>query len=194
MTHATMLPDPRERCRVIRICVTGPESTGKTRLAHRLSAHFHAERVPEASRLYAERVTRELVVGDVERIADDHIAMADDATRRVIDRGGGTIILDTDLISTIVYGRHYYDFASDWLQDEARARRADLYLLCDVDVPWVSDGIRDRPRDRDAMFTRFVDALDERRANSAIVRGAWDARWERAVAACRASRDPDAAR
>lgn len=188
MTHPSIVTT-EEHTRVIQICVTGPECTGKTTLAQRLATHFHAELVPEAARLYAERINRELRSVDVELIAAEHIAMADDAARRVIDRGGGTLVLDQDLVSTVVYGKDYYDFSSEWLTTEARRRRAQLYLLCDVDVPWVSDGIRDRPIDREAMFALFAGALTELEVPVTRIRGSWDERWGLALSACRAVLD-----
>lgn len=183
MTHPFIANAP-EHIRVRRICVTGPECTGKSTLAQRLAAHFHAELVPEAARLYAERAHRALRSTDVELIAAEHMAMADDAARRVIDRGGGTLVLDQDLVSTIVYGKDYYDFTSAWVTSEAINRKADLYLLCDVDVPWVSDGIRDRPGDRPLMFALFANVLAELAQPVALIRGGWDARWAHALAAC----------
>ena len=164
--------------------MTGPECTGKTTLAQHLAAHFGAELVPEAARIYAERLHRALTLDDVELIAAEHITMADDAARRVIDRGGGTLVLDQDLVSTVVYGKDYYDFSSEWLTTEARRRAADLYLLCDVDVPWVSDGIRDRPSDRESMFALFANALTVLEVPVTIIRGSWDERWQLALGAC----------
>ena len=162
--------------RIRRICVTGPESTGKTTLARQLAELTRAEWIPEASRIYAERVDRELVASDVSPIAREHLALADPAAERARSRGAG-LVLDTDLVSTMVYARHYYDAVPAWIRNAERARRADLYLLCDVDVPWVADGVRDRPTDREAMFDQFRRALARRRANVIVVRGEWDARW-----------------
>lgn len=183
MSHPSIADTP-EHTRLRRICVTGPECTGKTTLAQRLAAHFHSEVVPEAARLYAERINRELRSTDAELIAAEHITMADDAARRVIDRGGGTLVLDQDLVSTVVYAKDYYDFSSSWLTTEARRRRADLYLLCDVDVPWVGDGIRDRPSERESMLRLFARALDELALPVLVIRGDWDARWQLALDAC----------
>ena len=61
-----------------------------------------------------------------------------------------------------------------------RERRADLCLLCDVDVPWVPDGARDRPQNRAAMFDLFRRGLAARDARRVIIRGDWATRWERA--------------
>ena len=162
--------------RIRRICVTGPESTGKTTLARQLAELARAEWIPEASRLYAERVDRALVASDVTPIAREHLALADPAAERARSRRTG-LVLDTDLVSTVVYSRHYYDTVPAWIENAERARRADLYLLCDVDVSWVSDGVRDRPTDREAMFRLFHRALVRRRANVVIVRGDWGGRW-----------------
>jgi NadR type nicotinamide-nucleotide adenylyltransferase len=168
---------------LVRVCVTGPESTGKTTLARRLAESIGTEWVHEAARTYAERVGRGLAAPDVAPIAHEHVTLAERAAERALARGADTVVLDTDLLSTIVYARHYYGAAPRWIEREDRARRADLYLLCDVDVPWIADGVRDRPTDREAMFERFRRALARRRANAVIVRGGWDERWRIAQSA-----------
>jgi NadR type nicotinamide-nucleotide adenylyltransferase len=168
-----------------RVCVTGPESTGKTTLAQRLAELAHCEWVPEASRVYAERKGSELVATDVPLIAREHIRLADTAAARARAKGDTLLVLDTDLLSTVIYARHYYRLVPDWIERMERARRADLYLLCDIDVPWIPDGIRDRPANREEMFALFRDALIRRKAACVLVHGSWEERWaiaERAIA------------
>jgi NadR type nicotinamide-nucleotide adenylyltransferase len=162
---------------LVRICVTGPESTGKTTLARRLAESLHTEWVPEASRLYAERVGRPLTADDVTPIGHEHVALAEEGAARARRRGATTLILDTDLVSTAVYARHYYGSLPPWVRREERVRRADLYLLCDVDVPWIADGVRDRPGERERMFDQFHQALTRRAARFVVVRGSWAERW-----------------
>jgi NadR type nicotinamide-nucleotide adenylyltransferase len=168
----TVAPAP-----LVRICVTGPESTGKTTLSRSIADWMGTEWVPEASRVYAERVRRELLWSDVEPIAREHIALtqAGDAMARA--GGARSIILDTDLVSTVIYSRHYYGSVPRWVARQEGKRRADLYLLCDVDVPWMPDGIRDRPTDRGQMFARFNRALRRRRSKLAVISGEWHTRW-----------------
>ena len=163
---------------LFRVCVTGPESTGKTTLSQRLAERLDAEWVPEAARLVAERVARPLVSADVEPIAREHIALAVAAAARARVSGRRSLVLDTDLLSTVVYARHYYGGVERWIVDAERRRRADLYLLCDVDVPWRPDGVRDRPMNRAAMFAEFEGALASRRAEYVVVRGDWPERLE----------------
>jgi NadR type nicotinamide-nucleotide adenylyltransferase len=166
-----------------RICVTGPESTGKTTLARRLAEALSTVWVPEASRLYAERIDRPLDASDVTPIAREHVRLADQGSAAAVASGASTLVLDTDLVSTIVYSRFYYDMVPPWIARAERIRRADLYLLCDVDVPWIADGVRDQPAEREAMFDRFLRALLRRGARFTIIRGDWDARWLTALAA-----------
>ena len=168
---------------LVRVCVTGPESTGKTTLARSLAEWLGTEWVPEASRVYAERVRRDLLASDVVPIAKQHLALVD--AGEAIARAGGSraIILDTDLVSTVIYSRHYYGSVPGWVTSQERQQRADLYLLSDVDVPWVPDGIRDRPTDRDRMFARFEQALTQRRSKLVIISGDWDTRWAVALSA-----------
>ena len=169
-----------------RVCVTGPESTGKTTLAQRLADYAHTDWVPEASRVYAERKGGELDASDVAPIAREHIRLADAGAERARAEGRTLLILATDLLSTVVYARHYYRMVPPWIERVERARRAELYLLCDVDVPWIPDGIRDRPENRDAMYALFREALVRRKSRYVVVRGEWEERWaiaERAIAA-----------
>jgi len=174
---------------LVRVCVTGPESTGKTSLARRLAEWAGTEWVPEASRVYAERKGAPLTAADVGPIAREHIALADAAAERARARGARILVLDTDLLSTVVYARHYYEGVPRWVERAERERRADLYLLCEVDVPWVPDGIRDRPEHRDEMFALFQRALASRHANVVRVRGGWEERWATAREAVRTLRE-----
>jgi len=174
--------------RLTRVCLTGPECTGKTALATRLAKELGTEWVPEASRIYAERKRRPLTADDVGPIAEEHIALADVAAKRAGQRGATVLVLDTDLVSTVVYARHYYGDAPAWVERAERERRADLYLLCDVDIPWVPDGIRDRPDAREEMFHLFESALVRRHARHVRVRGDWETRWATARDAVRTLR------
>jgi NadR type nicotinamide-nucleotide adenylyltransferase len=167
--------------RVTRIVLTGSESTGKTTLARDLARHFGTHWVPEQSRSYAERVRRELKADDVGPIASEQITAEDAAIAEAIRRGDRWVFLDTDLLSTVVYARHYYGSCPAWIEAEARARRADLYLLADIDLPWTPDAVRDRPRARDQLHAEFRAALTEFRAEVCLVRGIGELRLSAAI-------------
>jgi NadR type nicotinamide-nucleotide adenylyltransferase len=144
-----------------RLVVTGSESSGKTTLARLVADATGAPMLSEAARDYAEKRRargESLTASDVEPIARRAIA---DEDRLVADRAPTMIVRDTDLISTVAYARHYYGACPEWIGDEAARRRADLYLLCAPDLPWVADGVRDEPHARDRMHALFVATLAE---------------------------------
>ena len=138
-----------------RIVLTGPECSGKTTLAAALAARFDAPWVPEAARRFAETVPGALSEATVGPIAQLSMQLEDDALRAAPP----LLFRDTDLVSTVVYARHYYDACPAWIEREARARRADLYLLGRPDLPWTPDGVRDRPLQREELFAEFARAL-----------------------------------
>ncbi|MDB4887791.1 MAG: hypothetical protein JWN79_3229 [Gemmatimonadetes bacterium] len=168
---------------MLRVCVTGPESTGKTTLAEALAARAGTAVSQEASRRYAEGKGSALDASDVAPIARVQVALDDAAVAAARARGATMVVLDTDLWSTVVYARHYYgDVPAEVLQ-AARARGSQLYLLCDVDVPWIPDGIRDSPDNREAMFAQFRDTLVAEGITPVVVHGSWEERWRIATRA-----------
>ena len=171
-----MAPHPR------RICLIGPESTGKSSLAARAARELGATWVPEYARGYVEQRGNELTAADVESIARGEIANLDRAS-------GELCVLDTDLIATVVYARHYYGHCPAWIEEEARNRRADHYVLLDTDIAWQPDPARDSGGDaREDLFDAFRAALDEFETQWEIVSGDFDARWGRLAALCRPAR------
>lgn len=164
---------------MIRVVLTGSESTGKTTLAARLAEHYHAVLVPEFVREYAEKKGGPLDFNDHGPIARGQIALEDEH----IARGGRLVVQDTDLLSTAVYCDHYFGRCPAWIAEAAVARKPDLYLLCEIDVPWLEDGVRDRGHLREEMQALFREAVRESGAAYVAIAGDWEARFAMAVAA-----------
>jgi NadR type nicotinamide-nucleotide adenylyltransferase len=163
------------------VVVTGPESTGKTTLVASLAKAYDTACSPEFARRYAD-THPSLGADDVEPIARGEIAAEDRAQAEAAARGSPIVIHDVDLVSTVVYARHYYGACPEWIERAARERRADLYLLLDTDVAWDADPARDAGGDaREDLFDAFRAALDEFETKWEIVSGVGEARFRAAT-------------
>lgn len=160
--------------RPLRVVLTGSECTGKTTLAHQLAQAYGAELVREYAREYAAGKHGELDIVDVEPIARGQMLLEDTYASHARE----LIVQDTDLLSTLVYSGHYYDYRPQWLVDAVRARRPDLYLLLETDVPWTADGVRDRGNAREEMQQLFRDAVAGSGAPYVVIRGSREGRLE----------------
>ena len=164
--------------RPLRVVLTGSECTGKTTLARALSARYDTNWSPEFARDYLEHKGAPLTAEDVEPIARGQRASEDAAVRGAHQ----VFFLDTDLVTTVLYARHYYEACPSWIEQEARERRGDLYLLNHPDVAWEADGLqRDRGFERALMHDLFVRTLREFGARVVDVTGPWPDRWRRAT-------------
>lgn len=170
------------------VVVTGSESTGKTTLAAQLAKALGSAWVPEYSRTYAESVQRPLTADDVAPIARGQVAAEEQAFALWSATWGADatwppLVLDTDLISTTVYAEHYYGACPDWIMRAARERVGSLYLLCEPDLPWSADGVRDQPSAREQLHAAFRLRLHEFGVTVASVGGSGPARLTAAMAA-----------
>lgn len=164
-----------------RVVVTGSESTGKTTLASQLAAHFGVASVGEYVREFCARKGAPLVYDDHAALARGQTALEDAAIADAQRRGDSLLIHDTDLLSTVVYHWHYHGRCEQYLEAAAQARRPALYLLLDIDVPWVPDGIRDRGTRRDEVQALFTATLERFGAPYVRINGSWHERFTAAV-------------
>ncbi|MFT5355961.1 MAG: HTH-type transcriptional repressor of NAD biosynthesis genes [Polyangiales bacterium] len=177
--HWKYLPEPVRAHYARRICVFGPESVGKTTLARRLAEHLDTVCVPEYARTYLEQRGGNLRERDLVEIARGQKALEDSLARQA----NRVLVMDTDTLSTTLWAKKLYGRCDPKIEQLARTRFADLYLLCDVDVPWVKDPVRYLPADRTEFFREFETELKDRELPYVVIRGDWDERWRAAVGA-----------
>jgi HTH-type transcriptional regulator, transcriptional repressor of NAD biosynthesis genes len=152
---------------VRKICFYGPESTGKSTLARQMAQYYHAEFVPE--------VSREIITSNDFTI-HDIIVIGKAQTERVLakERIANTFLFcDTDLITTQIYSRQYLGVVPPVLYELEAMVKYDQYFLFDVDVPWVSDGLRDLGGKRREMYKIFKGELDKRNMVYTVVSGSY---------------------
>ncbi|GIV37381.1 MAG: hypothetical protein KatS3mg032_1760 [Cyclobacteriaceae bacterium] len=157
---------------IILVCFYGPESTGKTVMARKMAQLFHTEWVPE--------VARELITSnDFSR--EDIITIGRAQTERIfakLRKANRILFCDTDLITTQIYSRHYLGVVPPVLYELEKMVAYDRYFLFDIDVPWVSDGLRDQGSEtqRQHLFGMFKKELERRMIPYVTVHGTWEER------------------
>lgn len=161
------------------VCLHGPESTGKTTLARELAVHFRTIAVPEFGRLYCEIFGNECDLEDLRAIRNGHDLLVA-AGRRKAPR---LLVLDTDAVMTAIWSTLLLRMRPpdlDRIDDPA-----DLYLLCDVDVPFEQDTIRYFPdsKRREEMFAQCREELERRKLPFVAIHGSRAQRFAAAVRA-----------
>lgn len=121
----------------------GPESTGKTTLGKELARSFNIIFVPEYGRIYTETFGPDVNAADIQKIVKGHLASVKAAKKQ----SNYFLIEDTDPILSGVWEEMLCGTRNEWF--DKFKDYADLYLLCDVDIPWVDDGTRYFKNDED---------------------------------------------
>jgi HTH-type transcriptional repressor of NAD biosynthesis genes len=180
LKHWQYLPPCARPYFVKRVCLFGPESTGKSTLARDLALHYQTTYVAEFARALLDSKQGVCAPADIPLIARGQAA-AEEALARQANR---VLFCDTDLLTTTIWSDVLFRNCPDWITQAAAARHYDLHLLLDVDVPWVDDTQRYLPHARETFFERCQAALAAHGRNFRVIRGDWASRFAQA---CRAA-------
>jgi len=155
-----------------RILITGPESTGKSELTLALSNHYSGLTVPEYARDYISKLGRPYEYKDVEQIALKQVEEYETS------RHPHWIFFDTWLIITKVWFEMVYERVPDWMEEQIRSAVFDLVLLCDTDIPWTADPVRENGgRKREKLLNSYKKELDKFDLDWELVTGTGDERF-----------------
>jgi len=159
----------------LRIAIVGAESTGTTTLSQALAEAYGTTWVPEYGRLYSEaKVTGSNIWSTQEFI---HIAQAQNAMEDQLARTADRVLFcDTNALATAVWHERYMGHWSNAVEAISNDRRYDLYLLTDVDIPFVQDGMRDGEHIRVWMHEAFMRVLKDRGIPYLLVSGSREQR------------------
>ncbi|WAG80948.1 AAA family ATPase [Metapseudomonas furukawaii] len=163
------------------LVLTGPESSGKSWLGAALRDSFGGLLVGEYVRHFIDREQRDTCYADIPAIARGQLEWEDHARAEAPP----LLVLDTHLLSNILWSRKLFGDCPEWLEEALLSRRYDLHLLLSPEgVPWVGDGQRCQPAlvDRLAFFRESQAWLEANGQRYEILGGDWGQRRARALA------------
>lgn len=163
--------------KVFRIAVTGPESTGKSRLAMELAEFFETVWVEEYARTYLNEIGREYKYDDILIIAMQQI----ENENMTEVKANKFIFCDTDITVCKIWCEFKYKKCHDWINAMFKNHTYDLFLLCDIDLPWEFDPQRENANERSELFDLYLDALKSENFPFVIISGLGSARTQNAI-------------
>lgn len=160
-----------------RVCIYGPESTGKSTLTKKLAKHFDTIYCDEYARSLLNFKNGDVVYSDIEKIGRGHKA----SEEALALQANKILFSDTDIITTLIWSNVLFKKCPAWVKNEIDNRQYDLYLLLDVDVPWIKDAQRYLPTKRKWFLNLCIKELKKRNRKFVLIGGSWDDRFKKAV-------------
>ncbi len=165
-----------------RIVIIGPESTGKSTLCATLAAHYNTSWVKEYAREYLLTNGMDYSFENLLEIARGQLAAEEAA---VGSARNGLLFVDTDMYVMKVWCEFVFARCHAFILDQIATRHYDGYLLCNTDIPWVQDELREYPdlENRQKLFRIYKDILVNQSTPWALISGTESQRLESAIAA-----------
>jgi nicotinamide riboside kinase len=164
--------------RNINIVVTGPESTGKTEIAHQLAVSINGTCIREYAREYIEKLDRPYRFEDVEHIA----RVQRKEFREAAGLNTGPVILDTYLVITRIWFSEVFGSIPEWIVRELAASDIDLFLLCYHDIDWIKDPVRENPgKRREYLFELYRKEIEKHGIPHEVITGKGQLRAQNAL-------------
>jgi NadR type nicotinamide-nucleotide adenylyltransferase len=125
-----------------KIVIIGPESTGKSTLCRQLAEHYQTVWCPEFARQYLTIIGRPYNYEDLLTIAHGQLQLED----RILPEAKNELyFIDTDMYVMKVWCEVVFGRCENWILKQIAQRHYDLYLLCNTDLPWEKDALREYP-------------------------------------------------
>jgi len=168
-----------------KIVIIGPESTGKSTLCTQLAAHYHTIWVREYAREYLLEHGMDYTYNDLLTIAQGQIDAEEAAIKQLTATNTPLLFIDTDMQVMKVWCEFVFNQCHDWVLEQLAQRQYDLYLLCNTDLPWVKDELREYPDlpTRERLFGIYKSMMQNQSVPWVEISGTHEQRLQQAIEA-----------
>lgn len=171
-----------------KIVIIGPESTGKSTLCEQLSQHYGTAWVKEYAREYLLANGTGYTFDNLLDIAKGQLQLEEQAMAAAAGKNTAKpypLFMDTDMYVMKVWCEFVFNKCHNWILNRIAERPYDLYLLCNADLPWVKDELREYPdlASREKLYHYYRDAMINQQVPWVDISGNHEERLAKAIAA-----------
>lgn len=173
-----------------KVVIIGPESTGKSTLCEQLAAHYNTIWVKEYAREYLLRNGTRYSFENLLDIAKGQVETEESGIRswEAVNHKPQTtnhklLFIDTDMYVMKVWCEFVFEKCHHWILNRIVERKYDLYLLCNVDLPWVKDELREYPnlKEREKLYHYYKDVMINQKVPWVDISGSYEERLQKAI-------------
>ncbi|MDR0794343.1 MAG: AAA family ATPase [Chitinophagaceae bacterium] len=174
-----------------KIVVIGPESTGKTTLCQSLAQHYNTLWCPEYAREYLIKNGKEYTYDNLLTIAKGQLKLEDEYVEKINksippnthSSASPLLFIDTDMYVMKVWCEYVFQKCHQFILEQITERKYDLYLLCNTDLAWTQDELREYPDEniRKKLYEIYKDILQNQSTAWVEISGQNDERVQRAI-------------
>ena len=174
-----------------KVVILGPESTGKSTLCEQLAQHYETTWCPEFAREYLLTNGTQYEFDDLLTIAKGQLALEDEYSTileaqslPLLESGGHiSLFIDTDMYVMKVWCEFVFGKCHRFILEQIVKRKYDCYLLCETDIPWTSDELREYPdlHSRRTLYLMYKDLLTQQNVPWTEISGSYEERLQKAI-------------
>lgn len=175
---------------VKKIVIIGPESTGKSTLCKSLADHYKTAWVKEYAREYLLNNGTAYSFENLLSIAKGQVDNEELGIKNLVAQSSSSLtthhsplIIDTDMYVLKVWCEFVFGQCHHWILNRIVERPYDLYLLCNIDLPWIKDELREYPdlTTREKLYHHYKDILVNQHTPWVDISGNYEERLQKAI-------------
>ena len=95
------------------------------------------------------------------------------------------LFIDTNMYVMKVWCEFVFGTCHSWILEQIVERTYDLYFLCDIDLEWVKDELREYPdrESREQLFHIYKDSMMNQHVPWVVINGSYEKRLRTAITA-----------